>query len=179
MNTLRQISSDSVGFRPMCEDDLATVMRIETRAYAFAWTKGIFKDCIASGYHCLVICITDDTGQEQIIGHSVLSAAAGEAHLLNVCISRDSQGMGYGRQLVEHMLDLARALTVEVVFLEVRPTNRVAVDLYDSLGFNEIGIRKKLLSRAYRSGRCKGIRAATELGLECAAHFLDNLSVFN
>jgi ribosomal-protein-alanine N-acetyltransferase len=142
MNTLRQISSNSVEFRPMCEDDLATVMRIETRAYAFAWTRNIFKDCIASGYHCLVICITDDAGHEQIIGHSVLSAAAGEAHLLNVCICRDSQGMGYGRQLVQHMLDLARALKVEVVFLEVRPTNRVAVDLYDSLGFNEIGTRK-------------------------------------
>ncbi len=142
MNTLRQTSSNRIVFRPMCEDDLESVMRIETRAYAFAWTRSIFRDCIASGYHCLVVCLFDETGHEQIIGHSVLSTAAGEAHLLNVCICRDSQGMGYGRKLVQHMLDLARSLRVEVVFLEVRPTNRAAVDLYDSLGFNEIGTRK-------------------------------------
>jgi ribosomal-protein-alanine N-acetyltransferase len=30
----------------------------------------------------------------------------------------------------------------DVVFLEVRPSNVVACDLYRSLGFNEIGVRR-------------------------------------
>jgi len=142
VNTLKQPASGSVGFRVMQEEDLDAVMRIETRAYAFAWTKGIFRDCLSSNYHCLVMHQIDASGQDQIFGHSVLSAAAGEAHLLNVCVSRDYQGQGYGRKLVQHMLDLARGLSVEVIFLEVRPSNRVAVELYDSFGFNEIGLRR-------------------------------------
>jgi len=142
VNTLKQSTPGDVGFRAMREEDLDAVMRVETRAYAFAWTRAIFRDCLSSSYHCLIMYKVGDADQEHIIGHSVLSAAAGEAHLLNVCVCRDSQGQGYGRKLVQHMLDLARSLTVEVIFLEVRPSNRAAVELYDSLGFNEIGLRK-------------------------------------
>jgi ribosomal-protein-alanine N-acetyltransferase len=40
------------------------------------------------------------------------------------------------------MLDTAKRRDAEVVFLEVRPSNRAACRLYESLGFNEIGRRK-------------------------------------
>jgi ribosomal-protein-alanine N-acetyltransferase len=79
---------------------------------------------------------------ERIIGHGILSAAAGEGHLLNVCIRRDEQGHGHGRELVIQMLKRALAREVSVVFLEVRPSNQVAIALYDSLGFNEVGRRQ-------------------------------------
>ncbi len=82
----------------------------------------------------------DDGGD--VIGHGVLSLVAGEAHLLNVCIRRDLQGKGHGRDLVCRMLETAKLREAEVVFLEVRPSNRVACQLCESLGFNEIGRRK-------------------------------------
>ena len=129
-------------FRRMRSDDLEEVMQNETRGYAFPWTRGIFLECLAARYQTRVMSLKDENGQEKIIGHTVLTAAAGEAHLLNVCISRDYQGEGLGRLLVEHILDRARLLNVEVVFLEVRPSNRVAIELYHSMGFNEIGLRE-------------------------------------
>ena len=142
MNTLRSASSGKAIFRRMQLVDLDAVMRNETRAYAFPWTRGVFSECLTARYQSSVMYLDTPAEEQQIIGHAVLTVAAGEAHLLNVCVDRDCQGEGYGRQLVVHMLDLARSLAVEVVFLEVRPSNRVAVSLYDSLGFNEIGIRK-------------------------------------
>ena len=123
--------------RPMRIDDLERVVINETRAYAYPWTRGIFADCLNAGHECWVVVIARD-----VIGHGVLSVAAGEAHLLNVCVRRDDQGRGYGRQLVRHMLDRALARGADVVFLEVRPSNHVAGALYESLGFNEIGRRK-------------------------------------
>lgn len=126
-----------VSLREMCLTDLDDVMRNEVRSYAFPWTRGTFRDCLRASYECWVL-----MSGETIVGHGVLSAAAGEAHLLNVCVSRDRQGDGLGRVLVEHMIEVAERRHAEVVFLEVRPSNVVACKLYDSLGFNEIGRRR-------------------------------------
>lgn len=126
-----------ISFRPMLETDLDQVFENETRAYQFPWTRGNFRDCLAAFHECRVMLSDAD-----IVGHGILSFAAGEAHLLNVCVRRDRQGNGHGRALVAHMLDRARSRRAEVVFLEVRLSNLVAIHLYRSLGFNEIGLRK-------------------------------------
>jgi [ribosomal protein S18]-alanine N-acetyltransferase len=120
----------------MHRDDLDTVMANEVGSYEFAWTRGVFEDCLRAGHECWVL-----QDGRSIIGHGVLSVAAGEAHILNVCIRREDQGKGHGRALVRHILERARA-GAEMVFLEVRPSNQAAIRLYESVGFNEIGLRR-------------------------------------
>ena len=122
--------------RPLHERDLAELMQIEKRAYPFPWTDGIFRDCLRAGYECWVL---EDAGQ--LLGYGVLSSAAGEAHLLNVCVNPDWQGRGLGRLLVRRLLDLARWHHAQQVYLEVRPSNPGAIALYVSEGFREIGRR--------------------------------------
>ena len=117
--------------------NLPHVMRNERRCYTHPWTEGIFRDCISSGYECWLMSTV-----ERVIGHGILSVAAGESHLLNVCIHPDCQGNGFGRILTEHLLSRAQENQVQRVFLEVRPSNRAAYNLYESLGFNEIGVRE-------------------------------------
>ena len=126
-----------ITFRQMSLADLDEVIQIENRAYAYPWSRGIFSDCLTAGHECRLICV-DAT----IVGHGILSAAAGEAHLLNVCIKRDLQGTGLGRQFVHHLVHRAGVLGAKMLFLEVRPNNKVALALYDSLGFVQIGVRK-------------------------------------
>ena len=117
--------------------DLPEVLVNERRAYTHPWSEGIFTDCLNNGHECWVL-----VSQQRIVGHGVLSVAAGESHLLNVCVHPDCQGNGFGRQVVEHLLARARAREARSVFLEVRPSNAVACQLYENLGFNEIGIRE-------------------------------------
>lgn len=121
----------------MLEGDLPVVLRNEQRAYTYPWTAGIFTDCMKAGHECRVL-----LADEQVVGHAVMSLAVGEAHLLNVCVQRDQQGQGYGRRFVGHLVERAAQLGAQTLFLEVRPSNRVAVRLYDTLGFNQIGVRK-------------------------------------
>ena len=125
-------------FRPMQAGDLDQVLENETRSYAFPWTRGVFSGCLKAGDECWVA-ERDDV----MIGHAVLSIAAKEAHLLNVCVRRDQQGQGLGRQMVAFMLGCARDRGAGMVYLEVRASNRVASDLYLSLGFREVGRRKE------------------------------------
>jgi len=126
------------GLRPMREDDLDAVMVIERSAYPFPWTRGIFRDCLRAGYPAWVL---EQGGR--ILGYAVLSIAAGEAHILNLCAAPDVQREGHGRRLLRALLQVARGRRAERVFLEVRPSNHAGIALYDSEGFNEIGRRPR------------------------------------
>lgn len=121
----------------MRHTDLPNVIRNERRAYSHPWTEGIFTDCLDAGHECWLFVY-----EGRNIGHGILSVAAEESHLLNVCIHPDHQRKGFGRILVEHMLGLARSRGATCVFLEVRPSNIAACSLYHDLGFNEVGVRK-------------------------------------
>lgn len=142
--------------RPMRSEDLDQVAVIEMRAYEFPWTLGIFRDCLRARYSCWVL-----ARPGEIIGYGVLSVAAGEAHVLNVCIAPEAQRAGHGGRLMQRLIDLARWHRAERIFLEVRPSNRRAIGLYETLGFNEIGKRPNYYPA--RRGREDAIVMAMEL----------------
>ena len=122
--------------RPMRDSDVTGVMDIESLVYTHGWTTGIFLDCMRVGYSCWV---QEDDGE--VISYGILSIAAGEAHILNVSVKPERQGEGLGRLMVEHLLGIARQREAEIVFLEVRPSNYVAIGLYENIGFVQAGIR--------------------------------------
>ena len=142
--------------RPMREGDLDTVMEIERRAYPFPWTHGIFRDCLRADYPAWIL---DD--EARILGYAVLSVAAGEAHVLNLCIDPVMQGAGHGRRLLRALLKIARGHGAQRVFLEVRPSNPRAIALYHDEGFNEIGRRPRYYPAKH--GREDAIVMAIEL----------------
>lgn len=116
---------------------LDEVLRNETRAYAFPWTEGIFRSCVSGGGHeCWVAQL-----RGKIAGHAVFTIAAEESHLLNLCVGRDYQSHGCGRAFMHFIVQRA-AHAAQVMFLEVRRSNWVAANLYESMGFVEVGIRK-------------------------------------
>jgi [ribosomal protein S18]-alanine N-acetyltransferase len=126
-----------VQIRPMMEIDLGEVAVIEQKSYAFPWSENIFRDCLRVGYTCRAL---DLAGQ--VIGYGVMSLGAGEAHILNVCVREEFRSRGFGRRLLEHLLERAAASGVAEAFLEVRPSNLSAIRLYQHLGFEQIGIRR-------------------------------------
>lgn len=124
-------------FRAMTLTDIAAVAAVERASYLFPWSEGVFRDCVRVGYMCRVV-----ESADEIIGYGIMSFGAGEAHILNVCIRIDQRGSGLGRRLMNFLLDRAREEYMQEVFLEVRPSNAVAIRLYETLGFGRIGIRK-------------------------------------
>lgn len=148
--------SETPQFRQMLPGHLDAVLANEWAAYEFPWTRGVFEDCLRAGHECCVLARGD-----ALIGHGVLSAAAGEAHVLNVCVAPVEQGHGHGRRILARLLQLARWHRSERVFLEVRPSNPQAMHLYHSMGFNEIGRRPGYYPA--RGGREDAVVMAIEL----------------
>ena len=142
--------------RPMREEDLDAVHAVEVRSYEFPWSVGIFRDCLRADYPAWVL-LQDG----RIVGYFLMSIAAGEAHVLNVCVDPGVQGRGLGRHLLRALLHIARGRHAERVFLEVRPSNGGAIALYYSEGFNEIGRRPRYYPA--RDGREDALVMALEL----------------
>ena len=122
--------------RPMGVSDLDAIMAIERINFPFPWTEGNFKDSMNSGYMCLVM----EQGK-QLMGYAVLMMVLDEAHLLNISVAQSHQGQGWGRYLLVQMMAIGREKGGLNMFLEVRPSNHFALGLYESMGFNEMGIR--------------------------------------
>ena len=125
-------------FLLMHEGHLSSVMEIEERAYPWPWTIGMFRDSLNSGYLCHVLV---DAGQ--LLGYTIIYAAVGECHILNICVEPEKQGKGIGRMLLRHALECAIDHGAEQAFLEVRPSNAPAINLYESMGFIQVGVRKE------------------------------------
>jgi ribosomal-protein-alanine N-acetyltransferase len=124
-------------YRSMTPDDLDQVIAIENEVYPLPWTRGNFHDSLAAGYHCRIMELAGE-----IVGYSVVSIGAGEAHVLNLSIAAQWQRRGLGRELLGFMIELAREFFVHKIYLEVRPSNLAGRSLYAGAGFIEVATRR-------------------------------------
>ncbi len=159
MNARLEAHKDDFQFRIMQEEDLDAVLDIEESVYPFPWTRGIFFDCLHIGYYCRVL-----EQDKKILAYSVMSVAVEESHLLTIVVNPDEQGKGYGRRMLDLMIELAKQNSANIMYLEVRPSNSVAIDLYHQRGFNELGIRKGYYPT--ETGREDALIMALDLSLE-------------
>lgn len=134
--------------------DLPAVAAVEAASYIKPWTEGVFRDCLRAGYYARVLRPLEGRAHDDaatagaavqgqgIAGYGLLSVAAGEAHLLNLCVAPAYRGRGCAKVLLVELLAEARRRRVRSVFLEVRASNGTALALYSRAGFTQIGVRK-------------------------------------
>ena len=139
-------SAPGTAFVPMQISDVAEIATIERSIYSAPWTEGNFIDSLNAGY-CAWTLRTDGPQRrgtrQSIIGYFVLMAAVDEAHLLNVSIALPWQAQGHGLFLLRKALAVAVEYKASSVILEVRPSNRRAIDIYKQFGFREHGLRRR------------------------------------
>lgn len=118
-------------------DDVDRIYAIELLAYPFPWSRGLFVDCLRAGYAIFGL----QVGKE-LAGYTIFNWAAGEAHLLNLCIHPGWQQRGYGSLLLEYAINHVARQGNESMYLEVRASNTRAARLYRNRGFRVIGSRR-------------------------------------
>lgn len=121
----------------MNERDLDQVAALEATLQPFPWSRGNFADSLTAGYSVWVCRLGGE-----LIGFSVVMSVIDEAHLLNIGVAARYHGQGYGARLLRNAMQAARQGGATKLFLEVRPSNERAVELYRHFGFRQIGLRK-------------------------------------
>ncbi len=147
---------DLMRLRKMESDDIPAVLKIEGKNYQYPWSENIFRDCFTAIHYSCWVCEDEDS----IIAYAIISMAAGEAHIMNISVDPELQGLGVGRKMMDHLIEIGRK-KAETMFLEVRPSNKSAIALYKKLGFNEVGVRKDYYPT--ENGREDAVMLALEL----------------
>ena len=121
--------------------DVAAVMEIEQDLFGSeAWAERTVLSEIENPFtHYIGIF---DGG---LVGYAGLNSvpASFSADIQTIAVAAGSQGKGYGKLLLEWLMDRALQLGAEQVVLEVRADNDRAVGLYNKFGFEQIDLRKR------------------------------------
>jgi len=80
--------------------------------------------------------------REHVTGFLVAREMAGEAEILNVVVDKAHRRAGLGRSLLQTARSEFLRVGVSRVFLEVRESNRGALEFYENYGFVRKGFRK-------------------------------------
>lgn len=122
--------------RKMTSLDLDAVLAIETQCSVDPWTRTIFSGCLER--HQAFVMTLD----RKVIGFAVLMLVLTECQILNISVSPEFQGQGFGQFLLEDLIQSARLAKATDLSLEVRCSNEPAIALYKKMGFVIIGHRK-------------------------------------
>lgn len=121
----------------LTEDDLSAVWAIEQQAHAYPWAKTTVDNLKSRGGAHFGLFI-----ESKLIGYFYSQNIVGEVSLLNIAVDPNWQGKGFGKLLLELMIDKCKEDNADSIWLEVRESNTVAYALYETIGFNEVDRRK-------------------------------------
>ncbi|HTF97712.1 MAG TPA: ribosomal protein S18-alanine N-acetyltransferase [Cellvibrio sp.] len=123
-------------FREITESDIPQVMELERSAHTHPWRQSSFEDCIHGRQKCWLV-----EAKGVLLGYVVITHGGGDAELLNISVAPKYQRRGIGQCLLVHATNCVKG-KADMLFLEVRVSNRKAIELYAKEGFFEVGQRK-------------------------------------
>ena len=132
----------NIEFYRMVQEDADGVARVEAACMPVPWSRQSFWE-EASHTDAYYLIARDVDRDNLIVAYAGCWVLANEGHITNVAVDPDYQGQGLGRRLMNELISRVKALGVESMTLEVRPSNTVAINLYTRLGFRSVGQRPK------------------------------------
>lgn len=118
------------------ERDFERLYEIEQQAHLVPWSLGTLKNNQGERYLNLKL-----VEENQIVGFAICQTVLDEATLFNIAIEPSKQGKGWGKLLLNSLMEQLKEKGIQTLWLEVRESNP-ARWLYEKQGFNEVDIRK-------------------------------------
>ena len=139
--------------RPRIHPERLTVDAIEGAAlleklcFAEPWSATSLALLTKEGIGVGMVCRKDGI----VCAYGGMLVAVDEGQITNIATHPDFRRMGYGRAVVEALIKYAKNNRLESISLEVRESNKAAIELYSSLGFKVEGKRKDFYKKPTES----------------------------
>ncbi len=130
---------------PLGSSDLQRLMEIERAVFDEPWSASIMRDSIHAAHSRVWGIYAED--DSVLIGFGVITIVMDESELIDMAVAKEYQGKGYGKVLMQFLIDKAKQNGAEKMFLEVGVTNNPAINMYQGLDFTQINIRKNYYRR--------------------------------
>lgn len=141
------IIDEDVGLiiRPMEDSDVTEASLLEQATFSMPWKADDFLEMVRASYayyyvaevHSKTSCISSD----KLVGIAGLRDISGEGEITNIAVDKAYRGLKIGKALIQTLVDKCDELNISDVTLEVRVSNKTAINLYESFGFVSEGIR--------------------------------------
>lgn len=122
---------------PITESDFESLFAIEQAAHVIPWSRGTFLNNQGERYLNLKL-----VHQQRPVAFAICHTVLDEATLFNLAVDPHFQGQGFGKYLLNALMNQLKEQGIITLWLEVRASNTAAYKLYQQLGFNEVDIRK-------------------------------------
>lgn len=142
--------SDAFFLETARDEDLASLLSLERESYSHPWTPKHFRDSLAStGAFCVVLRARAPESREaaSIVAYCMAQIVLDELHVHNLLVRPGERSRGVGRRLLRIILEVAAGRGARVALLEVRQSNWPALQLYRSLGFEAVALRRDYYER--------------------------------
>jgi len=136
---------NAASLRPATEEDMDAILAIENASYPKPWGRAQFEHEWSLPYSRF-LALTDDETDSLVIGYLVYHLQAEAVSLLNLSVSPEFRGLGFGRMILSAMIREAVREEIPRTLLEVRASNGGAIRLYEKAGFKKTHERKGFYS---------------------------------
>ena len=120
--------------------DVPAVHRLEQAIFSMPWSEKDFVYEMTENKVARYLVI-EEAGE--IIAFAGAHIILDQAHVTNIAVRQDCRGRGLGRMITRALMQYASNLGAEYLTLEVRQSNVTAQNLYKSLGFVKVNVRKR------------------------------------
>lgn len=129
-----------ITIRRMTMDDVDGVYAVEIGTFVDAWSRDAFVSDMKNPVARYLVAEQDG----KIIGYAGAWVILDESHITNIAVLKEHRGQGRGKTPMTHgLLQYLSNLGAAYATLEVRRSNEIAQNLYKSLGFVQLGVRKR------------------------------------
>lgn len=156
--------SVSVEIRPMQESDLDVVTVLEKLCFPTPWSRAMYAHEISAnpyGSYWVLDAESERPTAPGLVAYGGIWLIADEAHVTTLASHPAWRRRGLAGRLLVHLLRVARTGGATLATLEARADNRPAIQLYEKLGFVEVGVR-----RQYYADTGEDARLLTLYGLD-------------
>ena len=125
--------------RRMTMNDVDGVAAVEAATFPTPWSRDAFQSEMKNVAARYLVAEKDG----KVIGYAGAWIILDESHITNIAVLEAERGQGIGRKLTHGLMQYLSNLGAAYATLEVRKSNEVAQNLYKSLGFIKLGVRKR------------------------------------
>jgi ribosomal-protein-alanine N-acetyltransferase len=119
------------------EEHLSMVTALEKLCFSHPISEGNLKMLLPGGIGRGFIIIDEDRKVAAAYGGVII--AADEGQILNIATHPEYRRLGYGRRIMDTIVEYSRENGVSFITLEVRESNIPAISLYEGIGFYKVG----------------------------------------
>lgn len=124
---------------PMTAETVPAVSKLENACFSTPWSEKSIREELSNEWAFWLTAMEGDT----LLGYIGIQFGLDGGDIMTVATEPELRGKGIGKKLVLAAVERLQEKHLGYLTLEVRPSNLPAIALYESLGFREVGQRKK------------------------------------